>query len=55
MDAVWHREPERSIVEANSDAVIFAVSNCLEVQRGVRRIGLDLSVVPVCEALNVSG
>ena len=55
MDTVWHREPECPVVEANSDAVILAVSNCLEVQRWVRRIGLELSVVPACEGLNVRG
>ena len=55
MDAVWYREPECPVVEANSDAVILAVSNRLEVQRWVRRIGLDLSVVPVREGLNVRG
>ena len=55
MDAVWNREPERSVVEANSDAVILAVSNCFEVQRWVRGIGFQLSVVPVCENLNIRG
>ena len=55
MDAVWYREPERPVVEANPDAVIFAVTNCLEMQRRMRRIGLELSVVPVCEGLNVRG
>ena len=55
MNAVWHREPEGSVVEANADAVILAVSNCLEVQRWVRRIDLELGVVSVCESLNVSG
>jgi hypothetical protein len=53
MDAVRYREPECSVVKPNSDAVILAVSNCLEVQRWVRRIGLELSVVPVREGLNV--
>ena len=55
MDAVWYREAECPVVEANSDAVILAVSNCFEVQRWMRRIGLKLSVVPVCEGLNVRG
>ncbi len=55
MDAVWYREPECPVVKANSNAVIFAASNRLEVQRWVHRIGLDLSVVPVCEGLNVRG
>jgi hypothetical protein len=55
MDAVWNREPECPEVEANSDAVILAVSNCLEVQRWVRWIGLELGIVPVCEGLNVRG
>ena len=55
MDAVWNREPECSVIETDSDAAILAVSNCLEVQRWVRRIGFELSVVPVCESLNVRG
>jgi hypothetical protein len=55
MDAVWYREPECPVVEANADTVIFAVSNRLEVQRWVRRIGFYLSVVPVCEGLDVRG
>ena len=40
MDAVRYREPECLVVEANLDAAISAVSNHLEVQRWVRRIGL---------------
>jgi len=55
MDAAWNRKPECSVVEANSDAAISAVSHCLEVQRWMRRISLDLSVVPVRESLNVRG
>jgi len=55
MDAVCYREPERPVVKANPDAVKLAVSNRLEVQRWVRRIGLELSVVPACEGLNVRG
>jgi len=55
MDAAWNREPECSVVEANSDAAILAVSHCLEVQRWMRRISFDLSVVPVRESLNVRG
>jgi hypothetical protein len=55
MNTVWYREPECPVVEANPDAVILAISNCFEVQRWVRRIGLKLSVVPVCEGLNVRG
>ncbi len=55
VDAVRNRDPECSVVEADSDAVILAVSNCLEVQRWMRRIGFELSVVPLCESLNVRG
>jgi len=55
MDAVRNREPERSVVEADPDAVILAVSNGFEVQRWMRRIGFELSEVPVCEDLNVRG
>jgi len=55
MDAVWYRKPQCPVIKANSDAVIFTISDRLEMQRWVRRIGLDLSVIPVCEGLNVSG
>ena len=53
MDAVCYRGPECPVVKANPDAAILAVPNRLEVQRRVRRIGLELSVVPVCEGMNV--
>lgn len=55
MDAVWYREPKCPVVEADADTMIFTVSNRLEVQRWVRRIGFDLSVVPVCEGLHLRG
>lgn len=55
MGTVRYREAEGSVVESNSDAEILAISNCFEVQRRVRWIGLKLSVVPVCESLNVRG
>ena len=55
MDAVWYWDCERPVVEADPDTVIPAASNCLEVPRWVRRIGLELSVVPACEGLIVRG
>ena len=55
MDAIWYRKPQCPVIEANSDAVIFTISNRLEMQRWVRRIGFELSVIPVCEGLNVRG
>lgn len=55
MDPVWNREAERFVVEADSNAVILTASNCFEVQRWMRRIGFELSVVPVCESLNFRG
>ena len=55
MHTFWYRQPEYPVVTANPDAVKFAVSNCLEMQRWVRRVGLELSVVPVREGLNVRG
>ena len=55
MNTAWHRNTECPVVEANPDAVILVVPDCFEMQRGVRRIRLETSVVAVGEGLNVSG
>ena len=55
MNAVWYRKPQCPVIEAKPDAVIFTISNRLEMQRWVGRIGLELSVIPVCEGLNARG
>lgn len=55
MDAAAYRQAECPVVQADSDAVKSAVTYCLEVQRWVRRICLDVSVVPMREGLNLGG
>ena len=55
MDATSHRETKCSVVEADTHAVELAIADRFEVQRGVQRIGFELSVVPVGKGLNSGG
>jgi hypothetical protein len=55
MNATRYRQPESPEIKANSDAVILAVSDSLEMQRRMRRVGFELSVVSTRETLDVSG
>ena len=44
VDPARDRQPERSVVKANPDAVILPVPHRLEMQRRMRRIGFELIV-----------
>ena len=55
MNAARYRQSERSIVEANADAMKTAVGDGLEVQRRVRRIGPELGIAPFGESPNIGG
>ena len=55
MNATRYRQPECPEIKANSDAVILAVSDCLEMQQRMRRVGIEVNVVLTRESLDVSG
>ena len=55
MNATRYRQPECPVIKANSDAVILAVSDSLEMQRRMRRVGFESIVVSTRETLDVSG
>lgn len=55
MDAARNRQTKSTVVQTHSDAVKAAVAHGLELQRSVRRIGLEQCVASVSEGLNVSG
>lgn len=55
MDAARYRQSEHPVIQANSGAVIPAASYRLEMQRRMRRVSFELSVVPTREGLDFSG
>jgi len=55
MDPARNRQPECSVVEADSNTVETPVSDDLELQGPVRWVRLQQCVAPVGEGLNVCG
>ena len=55
MDSSRNRTPERSVVQANTNAMKAPVTYCLELQCLVQRISLEERIASMCKALNVCG
>jgi hypothetical protein len=53
MDATVHLQAKCSVIEANANAVVLAVSDAIEVKRWVRWICFELGEVAIGERLNL--
>ena len=55
MNSARNRQPERSVVETNSNTVEAPVTHSLELQGPVRWIGLQQRIAPARESLDFCG